>query len=137
MTFEPFLGTGGNAGSPALVSMEYMDFNIKKHPGKYKGHSVLILEGPLTRTTLTEFEDVVRAEKANALIVDLSGVPYVDSDGLGAIIKAHVSMSKSGRRLALAAVPDRLQALLKVTGVGQIISSYASTREAETKLRKK
>lgn len=137
MTFEPFAGMGGSAGSPALVSMEYMDFNIKKHPGKYKGHSVLILEGPLTRTTLTEFEDVVRAEKANALIVDLSGVPYVDSDGLGAIIKAHVSMSKSGRRLALAAVPDRLQALLKVTGVGQIISSYASTREAETKLRKK
>ena len=88
MTFEPFAGMGGSAGSPALVSMEYMDFNIKKHPGKYKGHSVLILEGPLTRTTLTEFEDVVRAEKANALIVDLSGVPYVDSDGLGAIIKA-------------------------------------------------
>lgn len=137
MTFEPFLGTEGFAGSPAVVSMEYMDFNIKKHPGKYKGQSVLILEGPLTRTTLTEFEDVVRAEKAAALIVDLSAVPYVDSDGLGAIIKAHVSMSKSGRHLALASVPARLQALLKVTGVGQIISSYASTREAETKLRKK
>jgi anti-sigma B factor antagonist len=137
MTFEPYLGAKGFAGSSAVVSMEYMDFNIKKHPGKYKGQSVLILEGPLTRTTLTEFEDVVRAEKAAALIVDLSAVPYVDSDGLGAIIKAHVSMSKSGRRLALASVPERLQALLKVTGVGQIISTYASTREAETKLRKK
>lgn len=137
MTFEPFFGKEGFAGSPAVVSMEYMDFDIKKHPGKYKGQTVLILEGPLTRTTLTEFEDVVRAEKAAALIVDLSAVPYVDSDGLGAIIKAHVSMSKSGRRLALASVPARLQALLKVTGVGQIISSYASTREAETMLRKK
>jgi anti-sigma B factor antagonist len=137
MTFEPYVGAKGFAGSSAVVSMEYMDFNIKKHPGKYKGQSILILEGPLTRTTLTEFEDVVRAEKAAALIVDLSAVPYVDSDGLGAIIKAHVSMSKSGRRLALASVPERLQALLKVTGVGQIISTYASTREAETKLRKK
>ena len=137
MAFEPFLGTGGFAGLPALVSMEYMDFNIKKHEGKYKGQSVLILEGPLTRTTLTEFEDVVRAEKATALIVDLSAVPYVDSDGLGAIIKAHVSMSKTGRQLALASVPARLQALLKVTGVGQIISSYATTTEAETKLHKK
>lgn len=117
--------------------MEYMDFNIKKLPGKYKGHSVLILEGPLTRTTLTEFEDVVRADKSTALIVDLSAVPYVDSDGLGAIIKAHVSLSKSGRRLALAAVPDRLQTLLKVTGVGQIISTFPNIKEAEKRLREK
>jgi anti-sigma B factor antagonist len=127
----------GRAVLRSVGVMEYMDFNIKKQPGKYKGQTILTLEGPLTRTTLTEFEDVVRAEKATALIVDLSSVPYVDSDGLGAIIKAHVSMSKSGRRLALAAVPDRLQALLRVTGVGQIISTYPSTKDAEKKLREK
>ena len=137
MSCEPILGTEKFVGSPAVVSMEYMDFNIKKHPGKYKGQTVLVLQGPLTRTTLVEFEDVIRAEKAATLIVDLSGVPYVDSDGLGAIIKAHVSLSKSERRLALAGVPDRLQALLKVTGVGQIITSFPSTKEAEKKLRSK
>ncbi len=114
--------------------MDYMDFNIKKHHGRYKGQSILVLEGPLTRTTLTEFEDVVRADKSTALIVDLSAVPYVDSDGLGAIIKAHVSLSKTGRKLALAGVPGRLQALLKVTGVGQIIASFPSIQEAEKKL---
>jgi anti-anti-sigma factor len=117
--------------------MEYMDFNIKKNNGKYKGQSILILEGPLTRTTLTEFEDVVRADKSTALIVDLAAVPYVDSDGLGAIIKAHVSLSKAGRKLALAGVPGRLQALLKVTGVGQIIAAFPSVQEAEKKLREK
>jgi anti-sigma B factor antagonist len=137
MTFEPCFEMDGPVGSPVALSMEYMDFNIKKHPGKYKGQSVLILEGPLTRTTLTEFEDVVRAEKAAALIVDLTAVPYVDSDGLGAIIKAHVSLSKLGRQLALAGVPERLQALLKVTGVGQIISSFSNIKEAEKKLRSK
>ncbi|MGE5326152.1 MAG: STAS domain-containing protein [Deltaproteobacteria bacterium] len=137
MNLDPASEVEARSSSLAVACMEYMDFSIKKHAGKYKGQSVLILEGPLTRTTLTEFEDVVRAEKAAALIVDLSAVPYVDSDGLGAIIKAHVSMSKSGRKLALASVPARLQALLKVTGVGQIISSYATTKEAELKLRKK
>jgi anti-sigma B factor antagonist len=134
---ETFVSLERPGDSFAAAAMEYMDFNIKKSPGKYKGQTVLVLEGPLTRTTLTEFEDVVRAEKATALIVDLSAVPYVDSDGLGAIIKAHVSMSKSGRRLALASVPARLQALLKVTGVGQIISTFPTTKEAEKKLREK
>ena len=137
MTFEPFLGAGGFAGTTAVVSMEYMDFNIKKHPGKYKGQSVLILEGPLTRTTLTEFEDVVRAEKAAALIVDLSAVPYVDSDGLGSILKAHISCAKSGRQLALAAVPPRLRTLLKVTGVEQMITTFSTVKEAQTRLHKK
>ncbi len=129
--------TYGQAVSCEVGIMEYMDFDIKKRPGRYKGQSILILEGPLTRTTLTEFEDVVRADKSQALIVDLNAVPYVDSDGLGAIIKAHVSLSKSGRRLALAGVPDRLQTLLKVTGVGQIISAFPTTKDAEKKLRQK
>ncbi len=137
MTCERFPQANGQAVSCQAGIMEYMDFNIKKHNGKYKGQSILVLEGPLTRTTLTEFEDVVRADKSTALIVDLSAVPYVDSDGLGAIIKAHVSMSKTGRKLALAGVPGRLQALLKVTGVGQIIVAFPTTQEAEKKLREK
>jgi anti-sigma B factor antagonist len=117
--------------------MDYMDFNIKRPPSRYKGQRVFVLEGPLTRSTLNEFEDVVRTEKAAVVIVDLSAVPYVDSDGLGALIKAHVSCAKAGRRLALAGVPPRLRTLLKVTGVEQIITTFPSVKEAQTKLHKK
>jgi anti-sigma B factor antagonist len=117
--------------------MDYMDFNIKRPASRYKGQRVFVLEGPLTRTTVNEFEDVVRAEKAPVVIVDLSAVPYVDSDGLGALIKAHISCAKTGRRMALAAVPARLQTLLKVTGVEQIIITFSTVKEAQTKLRKK
>jgi anti-sigma B factor antagonist len=114
-----------------------MDFNIRRPASRHKGQRILVLEGPLTRSTLNEFEDVVRTERASVVIVDLSAVPYVDSDGLGALIKAHVSCSKSGRRLALAGVPARLRTLLKVTGVEQIITTYATVKEAQSKMSKK
>jgi anti-sigma B factor antagonist len=117
--------------------MEYMDFNIKRPPSRYKGQRVFVLEGPLTRSTINEFEDIVRAEKSAVVIVDMSAVPYVDSDGLGAILKAHISFAKSGRQLALATVPPRLRTLLKVTGVEQMITTFPTVKEAQAKLHKK
>jgi anti-sigma B factor antagonist len=122
--------------SPRVV-MEYMDFNIRRPASRYRGQRVFILEGPLTRSTTNEFEDIVRAEKAPVVIVDMSAVPYVDSDGLGAILKAHISCAKSGRQMALAAVPARLRTLLKVTGVEQMVATFPTVKEAQAKLRKK
>jgi anti-sigma B factor antagonist len=130
-------GAGEILFTPGACVMGYMDFNIRRPPSRYKSQRIFVLEGPLTRSTVNEFEDVVRAEKAAVVIVDLSAVPYVDSDGLGAIIKAHISCAKAGRRLALASVPSRLQTLLKVTGVEQIVTTFPSVKEAQAKLRKK
>ena len=117
--------------------MDYMDFNIKRLASRYQGQRVFVLEGPLTRSTTNEFEDIVRAEKSAVVIVDMSSVPYVDSDGLGSILKAHISCAKSGRQLALAAVPARLRTLLKVTGVEQMITTFSTVKEAQTRLHKK
>jgi anti-sigma B factor antagonist len=117
--------------------MEYLDFNIKRPASRYKGQRVFVLEGPLTRSTTNEFEDIVRAEKAAVVIVDMSAVPYVDSDGLGAILKAHISCAKSGRQMVLAAVPARLRTLLKVTGVEQMIITFPTVKEAQARLRTK
>lgn len=117
--------------------MDYMDFTIRRPHSRYKGQRIFVLEGPLTRSTVNEFEDIVRAEKSPVVIVDLGAVPYVDSDGLGALIKAHISCAKAGRCLALACVPSRLQTLLKVTGVEQIVSAFATVKEAQARLRKK
>ena len=46
-----------------------------------KGPHVLRLSGPLILTTLPEFQSKVRADRSNNLILDLTGVPYVDSAG--------------------------------------------------------
>ena len=87
--------------------------------------------GPLTAATLDEFMQVVRAEKAPTLIVDMSGVPYVDSTGVGGIINAHVSRLNSGRRFMLIGITERVRDLFRMTKVEQILTIYSTLRAAQ------
>jgi anti-sigma B factor antagonist len=63
--------------------------------GAANGHRILTLRGPLTIHTIFDFQSAVRTEQSPVVIVDLSGVPYVDSAGLGAIVGAHVSAQRA------------------------------------------
>ena len=77
---------------------------------------VLRLKGPLTIGTLYEFQNTVRAN-AISLVLDFTGVPYVDSAGVGALVGAYVRHQKEGHTLTLAGVNDRVRNTLKVTQV--------------------
>jgi anti-sigma B factor antagonist len=114
--------------------MPNTSLTISTSPGKHDGQSVFTLTGPLTMATLSEFQDVVRAETARVVIIDLTGVPYMDSAGLGAIINAHVSCTKNERRLALAGVPERIRTLLRLTGVEKVLTIFPTAQEAQENL---
>ncbi len=59
---------------------------------------VLRLSGPLTISTLHEFQNLVRASTGASLVLDLSRVPYVDSAGVGALVGAYVAIKRNGIR---------------------------------------
>src|SRR2546426_11732670 len=68
--------------------------------GNVKGQSVLCLKGPLTMENLCLFQNAIRREEGfSTVILDLSGVPYIDSTALGALVAANVSCQKAGRRV--------------------------------------
>jgi anti-anti-sigma factor len=54
----------------------------------------------------------------------------MDSSGLGAILNGFVSAQKSGRRVVLAGINDRVKALFQLTKVDSIVKSYATAEEA-------
>ncbi|MEU3551765.1 STAS domain-containing protein [Streptomyces longwoodensis] len=64
------------------------------------------------------------------LILDLSGVGFCDSAGLGALIGIWHGAQEAGGSLALAAVPDRLMRMLTLTGVDSLLPHYPSTADA-------
>ena len=64
-----------------------------------------------------DLQSQLRDVSSTTTIVDLSGVPYVDSAGLGVLVNSHVSHQKNGRRLILAGVPERVMSLLKMCRV--------------------
>ena len=102
--------------------------------GAIPGQRVVALTGVLTISNLSAFQDFSYADKSETLIVDMSGVAYIDSAGLGSLIGAYVSREREARRLVLAAVNDRVNLVMTVSGVDQLFQIYASVREAEKTL---
>ena len=78
---------------------------------------VLKLSGPLTISTLYEFQNLVRSNAGAGLVLDFTSVPYIDSAGVGALVGAYVRQQKEGHPLVLAGVNERVRGTLKVTQV--------------------
>ncbi len=66
--------------------------------GAQAGQRVVRLKGPLSIHTVFEFQSLIRAETAPHVIIDFSGVPFLDSSGSG--IAGSGRMSRLRRRAA-------------------------------------
>ena len=54
---------------------------------------------------------------ATSVVVDLAEVSFIDSSGLGALVRIRNLARKHGATLTLARVPDSIERLLEVTGL--------------------
>lgn len=93
---------------------------------------ILRLKGPLLISNLFEFQSRVRSNTCRVLILDLTGVPYIDSAGIGALVGAHVNHQKDGRSLALVGVVQRVTNSLKVAHVDPFFRFFDSVDAAES-----
>jgi anti-sigma B factor antagonist len=93
-------------------------------------HGVLSLRGPLTMENVTPFLNAVRRENASTMILDLTGVPYLDSSGLGSLVSACTSCAKSGRRIALTGVNKRVQKVFEITRIEQVFLTFPTLSDA-------
>ena len=99
--------------------------------GPRAGQRILRLKGPLSLHTVFEFQNLVRAETSPSLIIDFSGVPFIDSAGLGALVGAHVSGQKAGRKLRFTGMNAQVIALLEMTRLRGMFSIYATVEDAQ------
>ena len=91
---------------------------------------ILHLRGPLTMENLASFQSALRRGNPPILFLDLSEVPYMDSAGLGSLVSAHVSVQKSGRRVVLTGVNERIGKLFEITRVESLFLTFPSLPEA-------
>ncbi len=88
--------------------------------------------------TLNKGGDVILKDKINSvlqqghkkLLLDLGGVAYVDSAGLGQLVQVKVTASRTGAELKLLNITRRLQDLLVVTRLSTVFDSYEDESEA-------
>jgi anti-sigma B factor antagonist len=66
--------------------------------------------------------------------LDVSGIDYMDSTGIGELVGYMQKLSESGRRMAVLRPHRRLMSLLELTGLDQYFLIFADRGEALTAL---
>jgi anti-anti-sigma factor len=105
---------------------------IHRQEGKVPGTRILRVTGPLTLRNLFDFQGEVRGFVTPPVtIVDLAGVPYMDSAGMGALINYHVHCEKLGKKMIVSGISSRVMELFKMTKVDTVIAQAESVEAAE------
>jgi|HubBroStandDraft_5_1064220.scaffolds.fasta_scaffold201900_1 anti-sigma B factor antagonist len=107
------------------------ELQIQRTSGSASDVTILTLIGPLTITTLFDFQTAVRQPDLKSTIIDFSKVPYIDSAGLGIVLSHWAHTQRIGVKFATVGISERVRVLLEMTGVSKILPSYPSVADAE------
>jgi anti-sigma B factor antagonist len=107
------------------------EIQIQRTAGSSSDITILTLTGPLTLSTLFDFQTAVRQPDLKSTIIDFSGVPYIDSAGLGIVLSHWAHTQRIGAKFAAVAISERVQVLLEMTGVNKLLPMYPSIADAE------
>jgi anti-sigma B factor antagonist len=96
--------------------------------------TILDLKGKMT---LGEGDELLK-DKINSLIhqghkkllLNLEGVPYIDSAGLGEIVRTYTTVSRQGGSLKLVNLTKRITDLLSITKLLTVFETFDTEKEA-------
>ncbi len=125
--------------NPGMVAFSYTwlrmlsqePFNLSSQPGSRADIRIVKVTGPLTLQHVFAFQDELRKDPMPFSVIDLSGVDYIDSAGMGAIINFYVSSQKGGRKMVVTGVSERVMALFTLTHVDTLITIKPNIADAE------
>lgn len=89
------------------------------------------------RITLGEGDEILK-DKVNSLlnqgkkkiVLNLADVPYIDSAGLGEIVRTYTTVSRQGGSLKLLSLTKRITDLLAITKLLTVFETYESENDA-------
>ena len=114
--------------------MAIENLQVTKSAGSREGQRILHIKGSLNIHTVFNFQEALRSENGPELIIDFSGVPYIDSAGLGALVAAYVGAQKTARKLAFSGMNTQVKALIDMTHVSKLFQNYPTIKDAEAAL---
>jgi anti-sigma B factor antagonist len=96
------------------------------------GMRLLHISGELDLGTIGTLQAAVdeRIASGTRILLDLEGLRFCDSTGLGAIIKLHRRLDDLAGVLVLCAPGQRVLDVLSISGVDQVINVYPSVAAA-------
>jgi anti-sigma B factor antagonist len=98
-----------------------------------QGRAIVDVAGEVDVHTAPELDAVISsliAEGNPRVIVDLSSVEFLDSTGLGVLVKALKRVRETDGSLDVVASADRITKVFRITGLDAVIGIYASVDDA-------
>jgi anti-sigma B factor antagonist len=107
--------------------------DVEKLPSSNEALTIYKATGKLSLETVNEFLPALRAETAQRVVLDMSGVSFLDSAGVGALVSLFVSRRNQGKEFGLAALAPQGVAVVTVAGLQNLLPIYKTVEDATAK----
>ena len=74
----------------------------------------------------------VQSQRPKKLIIDLSGVPYMDSSGVATLVEAMQNARRNGGKLVLCAMHDKVRSIFEIARLDMVFTIVKTTDDGLT-----
>jgi anti-anti-sigma factor len=102
------------------------------------GVTIVRLSGELDALNVSELEAAVAGlshEESRLIVVDLQGIDFIDSAGLGGLVRIWEGTVERGGFIGLGAISDRVRDVLQITGLANMLIPHGTNEDAIGNLR--
>lgn len=110
---------------------------VERETGSSSDTTIFRLKGPLVLWTMFDFQRMLRDPAVTNVIVDMTGVLYIDSAGLGVLLDRWSHSQHSGTKYALFGMSQRVHTIFEFTHTDTVLPIFKTQAEAEASLVKR
>jgi anti-sigma B factor antagonist len=110
--------------------MQPAQLDLEKLSSSDESNLVTRLNGKLSLETVHNFIQTLRPEPAAHLVLDMSGVSFLDSAGVGALVSLFVHRRNVGKTFAIAGLTRQGMAVLQVAGLVKLLPNFPTVEAA-------
>lgn len=113
--------------------MDLLTTSVATAESDSEPYTLVMLEGEADVTNCNALREALEAEVAKqprTIVIDLSGLRFMDSSALHVILRANRTMDRQGGVLSLACPREPVAKMLRLTAADQLLPVYASVDDA-------
>lgn len=114
----------------AIRLMQPAQLELEKLPAINGASLIAHLRGKLSLETVHNFIESMRPEPAPHLVLDMSGVTFLDSAGVGALVSLFVTRRNGQKSFGLAALTQQGTAVMQVAGLVKVLPIFPTVEAA-------
>jgi len=123
-----------NAGVKRKKRVDWGEVSLHIQQAVEDGILILRVDGELDLETAPALKKAVErgllGAQVHNLVLNLSGVSFIDSSGIGVLLGRYKELSQVGGQVVLASLEPQVETVLELSGLGRVIPFAESEEEA-------